>query len=133
MRFRDQPGGVHPRWSVLAAMVAALVFAFSASASAASFTAHLKAPNHSPTAGKYWRITVTATHGGAKLSGSVSYRFLYNGSVVGHHFGRNFRRGVCHDKLLFPATSVGIPLTLRVVVKTKYGTDYINWNVTVHS
>jgi hypothetical protein len=133
MRFREQFVHVRSRWRVLAVMLTALVLTVPASASAASFTAHLKAPNHSPTAGKNWRITVTATHGGAKLSGSVRYRFLYNGSVVAHHFGRKFKHGVCHDTLLFPATAVGFPLTLQVVVQTKYGTDYINWAVKVHS
>lgn len=133
MRFRERPVRVGPTWRVLAVMVAALVLAIPASASAASFTAHLKAPNHTPTAGRNWPITVTATRGRAKLSGSVRYRFLYNGTVVGRHFGRNFKHGVCHDKLLFPATAVGFPLTLQVVVKTKYGTDYIDWTVNVRT
>lgn len=120
-----------PWWRFLAPMVTALALAVPASASAAAFTAHLHAPNHSPVAGKKWAITVTATHGSAKLSGSVRYQFLYGGTVVGNQKGGSFKHGVFHDTLLFPKRSVGYPLTLRVVVKTRYGTVYIPWTVNV--
>jgi hypothetical protein len=112
-------------------MLTALALAVPASASAAAFTAHLHAPNHSPIAGKKWAITVTATRGGAKLSGSVNYQFLFGGTVVGGAAGHGFRHGVFHDTLLFPKKSVGYPLTLRVVVKTSYGTVYLPWTVNV--
>jgi opacity protein-like surface antigen len=118
---------------VLALVLTALALALPASAvaAAAPFTARLQAPNHSPTAGKKWYITVTVTHGKTKLSGSVSYQFLYNGSDVGNQKGHSFKGGVYHDWLLFPALAVGHPLTLRVVVKTSYGTVYLPWAVQV--
>jgi hypothetical protein len=119
------------RWSALALTAAALVLAVSApaSASAAPFTAHLKAPNHTPTAGKKWPITVTATRGHTKLSGSVRYQFLFDGTVESNQPGHSFKRGVFHDTLLFPKEAVGYPLTLRVIVKTRYGTVDLNWSV----
>jgi hypothetical protein len=115
---------------ILAAVSVALAVAIPSAASAAAFTAHLKAPNHTPIANKKWPITVTATKGRTKLSGSVSYRFLFDGQVVGSRPGRSFKNGVCHDTLLFPGEAEGHAITLQVVVKTRYGTDYINWAVT---
>jgi hypothetical protein len=112
-----------------APVVAALALAVPATAAAAGFTAHFYAPNHTPIANRYWHVTTTATHNGTKLRGSVRYQFLFGGQVVSRQPGGSFTGGVFHDKLLFPKKSVGIALTLQVVVKTKYGTDYINWAV----
>jgi hypothetical protein len=115
---------------ILAAVSVALAVAIPSAASAAAFTAHLEAPNHTPIANKKWWITVTATKGRTKLSGSVSYRFLFDGQVVGSKPGRSFKDGVCKDWLLFPGDAEGHAITLQVVVKTRYGTDYIDWAVT---
>ncbi len=112
---------------VLIALTFALVVP--ASASAAPFAARLHAPNHSPTAGRLWPITVDVTRGGAKLSGSVRYQFVYDGSVVAGKPGHSFSRGVYRDSLLFPRDAVGHALTLRVVVSTRYGTVALNWAV----
>ena len=111
-------------------VIAALAVALPASASAAAFTAHVKFPNHTPIAGKKWPITVTATRGRSKLSGTVSYKFYSQGTFEKAERGVSLRNGVAHDTLLFPGLAVGHPLTLQVVVKTKYGTDNINWSVT---
>ncbi|HWF25328.1 MAG TPA: hypothetical protein VG275_07775 [Solirubrobacteraceae bacterium] len=118
---------------LVAPVVAALALAVPATASAAGFTAHFYAPNHTPIANQYWHVTTTATHNGTKLSGSVRYQFLFGGTVVSSRPGGSFKDGVFHDKLRFPNKSVGISLTLRVVVKTKYGTDHINWAVKVRA
>ena len=114
-------------------LLAALALAVPATASAAAFKAHLTAPNHSPTANKPWPITVTATRGATKLSGSVRYQFLLYGSVVSRQPGHSFTRGIYHDVLMFPSTAVGSSLTLRVIVKTKYGTVDLNWAVKTHT
>ena len=120
--------------SRLVLVLTALALAVPASAvAAAPFTAKLQAPNHSPTAGKKWYITVTATHGRTKLSGSVKYQFLFQGTVQSTQPGHSFHGGVFHDWLLFPTKSVGFPLTLRVVVTTSYGTVYLPWSVKVRA
>ena len=116
--------------SILVAAVAAVALALPASALAGGFTAHLSAPNHEPKVGN-WRITVTANRGGQKLSGTVSYRFLYNHAVVGRQPGGRFSRGVLHDTLVWPKNAVGHTITLQVVVTTRYGTDYLNWWIRV--
>jgi hypothetical protein len=100
-----------------------------ASALASAFTAHLQAPNHAPAANRSWPITVTATRGGAKLSGSVKYEFVYDGSVVSRQPGHSFSGGVYHDTLKFPDEAVGYALTLRVIVTTKYGAVDLDWAV----
>ena len=114
---------------VLVAGALGLALVIPASASAAAFTARLKAPNHTPTMNKKWWITVTATRGRAKLSGKVSYRFVTSAGTFSRP-GHGFKHGVYRDWLLFPAAAVGHKLTLRVVVSTRYGTVDLNWAVT---
>ncbi|MGH2915304.1 MAG: hypothetical protein ACRDMX_09975 [Solirubrobacteraceae bacterium] len=97
--------------------------------SAARFGVRLHAPNHTPTANRKWWITMYITRGRSKLSGSVRYEFLYNGTVVGHRPGIRFKRGYARDDLLFPDAAVGYPLTVRILVSTRYGTVDLNWAV----
>jgi hypothetical protein len=118
------------RHARLALIFTALALAVPATASAAGFTARLYAPNHSPVVNKGWPIKVTARRGGRKLSGSVRYQFVFGGSVVASKPGHKFTGGVYHDKLKFTAPSVGVQLTLRVIVKTRFGTVTIPWAVT---
>jgi hypothetical protein len=118
------------RASLVAVAVALALAVVPASALAGGFTAHLKAPNHHPTAGKKWWITVTARHGRSKPGGKVSYRFLFQGQVVAHRPGHKFAHGHYRDWLLFPRAAIGHPITLQVVVQTRWGTDYLNWAVT---
>lgn len=118
-----------PLWKGVLPVLLAVALVIPATATAAAFSAHLKAPNHTPTASKPWPISVTVTRGGAKLSGSVRYEFLYDGSVVSHQPGHSFRGGVYHDTLEFPSEAVGYPLTLRVIVTTTYGSVDLDWAV----
>lgn len=120
--------GARPhRWASLVLVGLTLALTVPASASAAGFTAHLAAPNHTPTANKQWPITVTATRGSAKLSGSVRYQFLFQGQLVASRPGHSFKHGVYHDTLLFPGDAIGQVLSLRVIVTTNYGTVELPW------
>jgi hypothetical protein len=119
---------VRPSLIALSGLVA---LSLPATALAGGFTAHLAAVNHTPIANTKWRLTVTATRGSQKLSGKVSYRYLYYGVVVGHGVGGKFRNGVWHDAIIWPTRAVGHPLTFQAVVTTRYGTDYRNWWVIV--
>jgi hypothetical protein len=120
-----------PMRRALFALVLMAALALPASAFAGGFTAHLSAPNHKPVANKKWPITVTANRGSAKLAGTVSYRYLSYGSVVATRPGGSFKHGVFHDSLVWPGEAVGHPLSLQVVVKTRYGTDYLPWWIQV--
>jgi hypothetical protein len=116
---------------LLALIVVGVALALPVAALAAGFTAKLTAPNHHPVANTKWHITVTATRGRQKLSGTVSYRYLSNGTVVGRGIGGSFRHGVYRDAIIWPGEAIGHPLTFQVVVTTRYGTDYVNWFVQV--
>lgn len=129
MRFLLPIAARFQRRASLVLVGLALALALPASASAAPFTAHLKAPNHTPTANKKWPITVTASHGRTKPGGVVRYEFLFDGQVVSHQPGHGFRHGIFHDSLVFPSRAIGHAITLRVIVKTRFGTVNLNWNV----
>ncbi|MFN8160842.1 MAG: hypothetical protein U0R52_07355 [Solirubrobacterales bacterium] len=114
--------------------------------SASAFTVHLKAPGHHPKAGKPWKITVSAKRkNGRKVHAAALYKFLFNGSVVGTSYpspnnpcsDRSRQRpyrffGSYTDRLCFPSRSVGIPLTLRVVVRAgPLGTKHVDYDIKV--
>jgi hypothetical protein len=103
-----------------------------ATAFAGGFTADLYASGHEPRVGR-WPIKVTATRGQQKLSGDVDYQFVFQDAVVKREPGYRFRDGVYHDTLTWPRAAVSHTITLRVVVKTRYGTDYLNWWIRVHA
>ncbi len=112
------------------ALLVALALPSSAMAAAFKLTPHIA--NHTPTVNKKWPITIDVTRGKAKLSGSVKYEFMFSGTVVKTEKGYTFKNGVYTDQLVFTATSVGQPLTVRIVVTVpKYGTQHVDWKVTV--
>jgi hypothetical protein len=107
----------------------AVALALPASALAAAFKVVPHIQNHTPTANRKWPIALTVTKGSKKLSGSVKYEFLFDGSVVSHQAGKKFTDGIYKDEMLFPSSAVGNPLTLRMIVTTKYGKQSVNWAV----
>jgi hypothetical protein len=79
-------------------------------------------PGTEPVAGGYWPITVRArTPSGGPASGTVSYAFLFGGATVARRPGGHMSAGVFHDRLEFPAQSVGYPLTVHVIVRGANG------------
>ena len=83
-----------------------------------------------------WPIKVTVRKGGRGIAGKVYYQFLFSGRIVACRtvkkpYKPRFTGGVFRDRIEFPERSVGIPLTFRVVVKTKYGTKNVDYAVTV--
>ncbi len=97
--------------------------------------ATLRGENHTPTAGKKWSYTVTATSSSGKpLTGIVETEFAFAGVVVGHESPpvHKLKHGVLHDKVTFPSSSVGHPLTLVTVIRTSAGSVALGWPVTAH-
>ena len=112
------------------ALALVLMLALPATALAAGFKITPHIPNHTPTINKKWPVRLTVTRGSTKLSGSVRYEFLFAGSVVSKQRGHKFTNGVYRDTMIFPARSLGQPLTLRILVSVpKYGTEHIDWKI----
>ena len=96
--------------------------AVSSTHSAQSLVVSVTTPRSEPLAGGFWPITVRAhTASGAAVDGTVSYAFLFGGSVVAKRAGGHMRGGVFRDRLEFTAQSVGYPLTVQVVVRGANG------------
>jgi hypothetical protein len=136
---------MHPRSLTALLVIAALALAPS-HAAAASFAATLKAPNHHPTAGKLWYITVSAkSNSGRSLRATAYYEYYYNGQKVATRNPSPWDpndssggprpyafKGSYRDGILWPKRSIGIPLTFRVIVKVKgLGTRKLDWKVVV--
>jgi hypothetical protein len=130
-----KPSGRHTRrhlGTLALATVAALALA--APALAAGFKIAVHIANHTPIAGKRWPIELRITHGRRNLSGTVRYQFLFSGVVVRtqpQHGAFRFKHGVYRDQLVFPAQSIGQPLTLRFLVRTRYGREHADWRLEV--
>jgi len=99
--------------------------------------ATLKPSTHTPKVNAKWPITVTATLGGKPAHASASYEFLFGPVVVSTQYPHNNKRysftGQFSDTLVFPAASVGQPLTLRVVIKAQGHTVNLNWSIKSHT
>jgi hypothetical protein len=54
---------------------------------------------------------------------------VFERQIEAHRPGHSFKNGYYSDRLLFPSEAVGYPLTLRILVTTKYGTVDLNWAV----
>ena len=83
-----------------------------------------------------WPIKVTVRRNGRGIAGRVYYQFVFSGRVVACRtvkkpYKPRFRNGVFRDRIEFPERSVGIPLTFRVVVRTKYGVKNADYGVNV--
>ena len=113
-----------------AALAATATLAMPATAMASTFKLTPHIANHTPIVKRLWPITIDVTKGTTKLSGSVKYEFLFGNMVVGHQPGHKFTKGVYKDTLTFTSPSIGQHLTLRILVKTKYGTEHLDWKVT---
>ena len=115
----------------LLALAVILTLALPATALAASFKITPHIANHTPTVNKKWPVKLTINKGKTKLSGTVKYEFLFDGSVVSHQPGHKFTHGSYTDTMIFPAQSLGEPLTLRILVTVpKYGTEHLDWKIT---
>jgi hypothetical protein len=120
-----------------------LVFAGASLASptaapAVKWSAKLTAPGHTPKARKRWPVKIVVkTAGGKPISGTVQYNFLFGGQVVqvrsclDHGNTPCKFRGTYRDVLHFPARSIGYNLTLRFIVKTRFGTKNIDYAIKV--
>lgn len=83
---------------------------------------------------KNWTYTVhIADVHGRPLSGTLETQFTFQGAVVGKDTPptHTFSHGHFREKLKFPASAVGYPIDLQVVVHTGAGSVTLDWPVTV--
>jgi len=104
--------------------------------STGSFRARLFGSGHHPRAGHRWRIRITArTTAGHSLSASIFYQFLFGGQIVACRSvtspGKPHFRGTFRDVIKWPKRSVGVPLTLRAVVRTRKGVRNLDYSIKV--
>jgi hypothetical protein len=118
------------RQGIAVLVVAVGLLIVPAAAVARPFSSTLQAPTHRPHVGPE-HIRVTATHNGRGLCGTVRYVYYWKGQQVSQQPGGHFCKGVWKDILRWPGKAVGFHLTLGVVVKTRYGTDYDWWWIQV--
>ena len=118
---------------------------------AAPCVATLKASGHYPMAGRPWPITVTCrTPAGKPVRATATYQFVFQGQVVATRYpspnadprSACSRNGNCRNSpypfsgrmydatFIWPRRAVGIPLTLRVVVRVP-GRGSVNLNYRV--
>jgi hypothetical protein len=98
--------------------------------------ATLTPSTHTPKINTLVPIAVTATLNGKPAHATAVYLFLFGGSVVSTQYPYNNKHysftGHFSDKLNFPASSLGIPLTVRVVIKAGGRTVNLNCSITSH-
>lgn len=91
----------------------------------------LRAQTHHPRAGAPWPIAIRAYDpAGHPLAAEVRYQYLFGGAVVARRSHYRFR-GTFHDTFRWPARSLGLPLTFRAVVTTRFGTRRLDYDVQV--
>jgi len=102
--------------------------------SAGPLFATLTASTHAPKIGVAMTIKVTATLNGKPAHAALTYQYLFGDVVVSTRYPCNGKAcsftGRYSDRLTFPATSLGTPLTLQVVVKAAGHTVKLGWSVT---
>ncbi len=94
--------------------------------------AWLHGENHAPIVGKLWPYSVLATGaGGGALAGTVDTEFVFGGQVVGRESPPThpLKNGRLTDRVTYPASAGGVPLTFRVVVHTGLGSVTLDWAV----
>jgi|tagenome__1003787_1003787.scaffolds.fasta_scaffold20093985_2 hypothetical protein len=118
--------------------IATASFASPTAGPSVRWSAKLTAPGHNPKARKRWPVKIVVkTAGGKAVSGTVQYNFLFNGTVVqvrsclDHGNTPCKFKGTYRDVLHFPRKSIGYALTLRFIVKTRFGTKNIDYAIKV--
>jgi hypothetical protein len=100
------------------------------SASSGGVTASLQADTHAPKVEASWPIHFIVTRGGAPVTASVSYEYLFSGQVVAHRSHYTFK-GHFSDVFKWPASAVGYPLTFRAVIASGGVTINLDYPVQV--
>ncbi len=119
-------------------LIVAVAIALLAGSSPVKVT--LTAPGHTPKVGTPWNYTLRVTQAGKPAPARITEQIV--DPIGGKHpveFGKSTRkitnwpiRGVFRDFIIWPRSSRGIPLTLRITVVTGKTRRVVNYAVTPH-
>lgn len=101
----------------------------------------LTAPGHTPKINTHWNYVVRATVGGKPASARITAQIVDPiGGVHPVEFGKNTKtitnwpfKGVFRDYIVWPASSRGVPLKFRIVVRIGAVKKIIAYVVTPHA
>jgi hypothetical protein len=93
-------------------------------------TATMRAGTHKPRVGRPWPVHFRVTRAGSPVKASVGYEFLLAEQVVARRSHYAFT-GSFSDIVVWPAQSVGYPLTFRAVIVSEGATIYLDYPVQV--
>jgi hypothetical protein len=119
--------------ALVAALLSALVVA--------SPQVTLTAPGHTPKINVHWNYVVRATEGGKPVPARITAQIVDPiGGVHPVEFGKNTKnitnwpfQGVFRDYIVWPPSSRGVPLTLRIVVRVGAVRKTLTYVVTPHA
>lgn len=108
---------------------------------AASPLVTLTAPGHTPKINTHWNYVVRATAGGKPASARITAQIVDPiGNAHPVQFGKNTKNitnwpfsGVFRDYIVWPPSSRGVPLTLRIVVRVGAIRRTLTYRVTPHA
>jgi len=120
------------------ATVATIAAAGTLLTGSASLQATLTAPTHAPKIGTHWAYTVRATDGGKPASGKLTVQIV--DPLGGHHpvgFGAKKGnvtnvafKGTFSDFVIWPKSSLGVPLTFQATVASGGTKKVVRYKVT---
>jgi len=118
---------------LLAALLSAVVVA--------SPQVTLEAPGHAPKINSHWNYVVRATDGAKPVSAKITAQIIDPiGNAHPVQFGKSTKMitnwpfsGVFRDYIIWPASSRGVPLKLRIVVRVGGSRRTITYLVTPHA
>jgi hypothetical protein len=119
--------------TLLAALLSAMVVA--------SPQVTLAAPGHTPKINTHWNYVVRATDGGKPASARITAQIVDPiGNAHPVEFGKSTKtitnwpfKGVFRDFVIWPASSRGVPLKLRILVRVGGIRKTITYLVTPHA
>jgi hypothetical protein len=116
----------------------ALGIVATAGSGATALKVTVTAPGHTPKTATHWNYTVTARVAGKLVAGRISEQIV--DPIGGAHpvtFGSGTKpitnlpfKGTFKDYIVWPASSRGIPLTLRITVKAGGSKRVVSYPVT---
>jgi hypothetical protein len=106
----------------------------------APITATITAPTHTPKINTHWNYTVRATRAGQPVKGTITAQIVDPiGGVHPVEYGTSTRKitkrpfsGVFRDFIIWPGSSAGITLKLRITLKLGSSTKVVSYAVTPH-